>query len=431
MPNKFPKIQPETFQWMAEALQHEPDSDPVSEKGQAVNEEEALARLEAKLHKPTEDDPAWPKIGSDWRNRETDDFVTVKLVERARSGIAGKYETLVTCVSMTVGYVRRQPLHEFFVTHKPVYEADPPVTQSFMAEALKNMRNELYATFGAWRTELLADVKRALAERERAEPVPDDIDRPDDLSRRDYLGPDRSIEAIKAEARRAGVVAGYNEATQDGKGTFYTFGQIAEIKAEARAGGYNEATKNGEGLIYTKQEIEDIAREERDSGFEAGKIAGRVETTRVGANYTPAELETLRSEARQSAVAEAATARAHFMLALQDAASALVDLGTLVIQGPTETNAAKRGSVAIGFRRAAHRIQHGSMKGFAEAIEPGLAAAEKRIKELTEVAGRARTAIYTAIYSPDMIGSTDWAALHDAIHAVLEAKPDTGTMSRG
>jgi hypothetical protein len=61
---------------------------------------------------------------------------------------------------------------------------------------------------------------------------------------------------------------------------------------------------------------------------------------------------------------DAINARAHLMVSVQDIGECLSDLALIMIQGPNELNAAKRGGIAVGLRKAAWRIEHGTLAGF-------------------------------------------------------------------
>lgn len=54
--------------------------------------------------------------------------------------------------------------------------------------------------------------------------------------------------------------------------------------------------------------------------------------------------------------------RRRLILAVTEAGSALADLGTVIIQGPRETNQMARGAVALGFERAARLVRNKSMR---------------------------------------------------------------------
>jgi hypothetical protein len=69
------------------------------------------------------------------------------------------------------------------------------------------------------------------------------------------------------------------------------------------------------------------------------------------------------------ALAHANLAVSEIGYALIDLGAALVDLGSVQANGAG--NAEKRGSVAAGLRRAAWRVEHGTIAGFgAELMEP-------------------------------------------------------------
>ena len=57
---------------------------------------------------------------------------------------------------------------------------------------------------------------------------------------------------------------------------------------------------------------------------------------------------------------------AHMKLALREIAECLRDLADVLAQGEREDNAAKRGGIAVGLRRAAWRIAKGTSDGWAE-----------------------------------------------------------------
>jgi len=62
--------------------------------------------------------------------------------------------------------------------------------------------------------------------------------------------------------------------------------------------------------------------------------------------------------------AEEVKNRAPLLVSMHDINLCTKDLADLIIQGVREDNGAKRGSVAMGLRRAAHRIEKLNLEGF-------------------------------------------------------------------